>query len=181
MSVTRPTLIFLPAGVLVALLDDELLSLLSEPQPTTNAAASTSASTATARADGRCTITELLFGFEPSLRRVSLVERASLKRPIGVEGRSKRARDERRVNGGARDVAQLGVREPELRGRDGVFPADARRPVRRVVGAEGHPHAGRAPGRERVVAVARVEAQHHVGGRAALEDDLAFRQLLDER
>src|SRR4051794_3612574 len=178
MSVTRPTLICLPPGVLVALPDDELLSLLSEPQPTTNAATSTSASTATARADGRCTITELLFGFVPSLRRVSLVERASLKRrKFAAEGRSDRVRDERGGDRGARDLAQLRFRQTELRGGHRVLAADARRPVRRVVGAERHPHAGGAQRGERVVVVARVEAEHHVGGRAALEDDLALGQL----
>ena len=64
MSVTMPTLIFLPAGVPVAsAADDELLLLLLSPATgDDDAAASTSASTATARAKCDFTITELLFG-----------------------------------------------------------------------------------------------------------------------
>src|SRR5215207_7400400 len=100
MSVTRPILSFFSAFWALPPLLFELVSS-SSPQATTNAAASTSAKMASARAKCDFTITELLFGVEPSLRRASLMGSEGSARPdFGQEMLAQLLRDERGLDRG---------------------------------------------------------------------------------
>src|SRR3954470_21646835 len=150
MSVTRPTLIFLPRGALEALLlAPELLPPLSSLLPH---AATPKAPTANVRAIAiarnvlRCTAPPL--GIPPRGTGLPPLPARSLRRaPVAVaqaleEGGTERRFGEARVDRRAGQADQLGVAHPEALTGDRVLAADGRAEVGRVVGGQRDPDAG---------------------------------------
>src|SRR3954451_24065988 len=175
MSVTRPTLIFLPCGALDAELLLELLPPLSSLLPQ---AATPKAPTARVRAIEiarvvlRCTAPPLV---PPRGDRTPSAPARSLRRlPVAVvqsreQGRTERRFGEARLDRGAGEGAQLVVAHAEVLARGVVLAAHGGAEVGRVVGGERDPHAGVAQGRQRMGREAREHAEDDVARGAALE------------
>src|SRR5918992_62849 len=106
----------------------------------------------------------------PTLRPWYLVQEGAFQR-IGREGR---------LHGGPRDVQQLLLLKAEALARNGLRRADTTAEVGRIIGAERDAHPGGPERTERMVLVARVEAERDVRRWTDLEHDAALGERADQ-